>query len=84
MKDIQLYFVVIFLSHFFLIFPWFLRMVMYANEFETKERRKLTKLKINCRNFIIYCTFQKHANSEVQKPTDSYVFRCCQSSKRIS
>ena len=45
MKDIQLYFVVIFLSHFFFIFPLFLRMVMYTNEFETKKKRKLTKIK---------------------------------------
>ena len=28
----------------------------------------------------IYCTFHKHANSEVQKPTDDCVFHCCQSS----
>ena len=27
-----------------------------------------------------YCTFHKHANSEVQKPTDDCVFRCRQSS----
>ena len=29
---------------------------------------------------IAYCAFHKHANSEVQKPTDDCVFRCCQSS----
>lgn len=45
MKDIQLYVVVIFLSHLFFIFPLFLHMVMYANEFETKKKRKLTKIK---------------------------------------
>ena len=28
----------------------------------------------------IYCTFQKHTKSNVQKPTDVCVFRCCQSS----
>ena len=33
------------------------------------------------RNFVIkrsegYCAFHKHANSEVQKPTDHCVFRC--------
>ena len=28
--------------------------------------------------FIYYCAFHKHANSEVQKPTDDCVFRCCQ------
>jgi len=27
-----------------------------------------------------YCAFHKHANSEVQKPTDVCIFRCCQSS----
>ena len=27
-----------------------------------------------------YCSFHKHANSEVQKPTDDCIFRCCQSS----
>ena len=26
-----------------------------------------------------YCSFHKHVNSEVQKPTDVYFFRCCQS-----
>ena len=30
------------------------------------------------------CAFQKHANYEIQKPTDDYVFRCRQSSKRTS
>ena len=34
-----------FLSHLFFIFPLFLRMVMYANEFETKKKRKLIKIK---------------------------------------
>ena len=29
---------------------------------------------------LVYYTFQKHANSEVQKPTDVCVFRCRQSS----
>ena len=55
MKDIQIYVVVIFLSQLFFIFPLFLRMVMYANEFETREKRKLTKIKNNysCRKFYI-------------------------------
>ena len=30
--------------------------------------------------FIHYCAFHKHANSEVQKPTDDCVFCCRQSS----
>ena len=33
---------------------------------------------------IHYCAFHKHANSEVQKPTDDCVFRCRQSSLRTS
>ena len=31
-------------------------------------------------NVTDYCAFHKHANFEVQKPTDDCVFRCCQSS----
>ena len=34
--------------------------------------------------FWYYCTFQKHMNSEVQKPTDIYIFRCPQSSEWTS
>ena len=41
MKDIQIYVVVIFLSRLFFIFPLFLHMIMYANEFETKGKRLL-------------------------------------------
>ena len=37
--------VVNFLSQLIFIFPLFLRMVMCANEFETKEKQKLTKIK---------------------------------------
>ena len=33
---------------------------------------------------VNYCAFQKHANYEIQKPTDDYVFRCRQSSQRTS
>ena len=29
---------------------------------------------------MYYCAFHKHANSQVQKPTDDCVFRCRQSS----
>ena len=43
--DIQIYVVVNFLSHLFFIFPSFLGMVMYTNEFGKKEKRKLTKIK---------------------------------------
>ena len=38
MKDIQIYVVVSFLSHLFFILPLFLHVVMYATEFETKEK----------------------------------------------
>ena len=41
MKDIQIYVVVIFLSRLVFIFPLFLHMIMYANEFETKGKRLL-------------------------------------------
>ena len=46
----------------------------YRNKGKTKEMFK----------FIAHCAFQKHANSEVQKPTDVCVFRCRQSFKRTS
>ena len=32
------------------------------------------------RGMDIYCAFHKHANSEVQKPTDDCAFCCRQSS----
>ena len=31
-----------------------------------------------------YCSFHKHVNSGVQKPTDVCFFRCCQSSEQTS
>ena len=34
--------------------------------------------------FVAQRAFQKHADSEVQKPTDVCVFRCCRSFKRSS
>ena len=37
-----------FLFQLIFVFPLFLGMVMYANEFETKEKQKLTEIKINC------------------------------------
>ena len=37
--------VVNFLSQLIFIFPLFLDIVMYLNEFETKEKQKLTKIK---------------------------------------
>ena len=41
--------VVNFLSQVIFIFPLFLGMVIYANEFETKEKQKLPEIKkINC------------------------------------
>ena len=41
----NVYVVVNFLSQLIFIFVLFWGMVMYANEFETKERQKLTKIK---------------------------------------
>ena len=38
-----MYVVVIFLFQLVLSFPLFLGMVVYANEFKTKEKQKLTK-----------------------------------------
>ena len=37
--------VVIFLFQLIFIFPLFLGMVMYANDFETKKKQKLTEIK---------------------------------------
>ena len=42
---ICMYVVVNFLSQVIFIFPLFLGMVIYANEFETKEKQKLPELK---------------------------------------
>ena len=39
------YVVVNFLFQLIFIFPLFLGMVMYANEFKTKEKQKLTEIK---------------------------------------
>ena len=41
----SVYVVVNFLSQLIFIFPLFLGMVMYANEFKTKKKQKLTKIK---------------------------------------
>ena len=42
---VHVYVVVNFFFFFFFIFPLFLGMVMYANEFKTKENQKLTEIK---------------------------------------
>ena len=39
---------IIFLTRLILIFLFFLVMTMYANEFQTKEKQKLTEKKIKC------------------------------------
>ena len=41
----NIYVVVNFLFQLIFIFPLFLGMVMYANEFKTKEKQKLTEIK---------------------------------------
>ena len=57
-------------------------------EFETRSTIKFSCFKVDkdfgnigvYLRFIYYYAFHKHANSEVQKPTDYCVFRCRQSS----
>ena len=44
-KYINIYIVVNFLSQVIFIFPLFWGMVVYANEFETKEKQKLPEIK---------------------------------------
>ena len=44
-EGINIYVVVNFLSQLIFIFPLFWGMVMYANEFKTKEKQKLTGIK---------------------------------------
>ena len=68
---------------FFHCFCVWLCMLMNLKQGKNENWLKL-KIIIAAENFIIFYTFQKHANSEVQKPTDSCVFRCCQSSKQTS
>ena len=41
----EVYVAVNFLFQLIFVFPLFLGMVMYANEFETKEKQKLTEIK---------------------------------------
>ena len=55
-------------------------------EFETRSTTKFSCFKVDkdfgnigvYPRFIYYCAFDKHANSEVPKPTDDCVFRCRQ------
>ena len=44
-KSVNVYVVVNFLFQLIFIFPLFWGMVMYANEFKTKEKQKLTEIK---------------------------------------
>ena len=45
-KDLNIVYVVVnFLFQLIFIFPLFWGMVMYANEFKTKEKQKLTEIK---------------------------------------
>ena len=44
-RSLNVLVVVNFLSQLIFIFPLSLGMVMYANEFEAKEKQKLTKIK---------------------------------------
>ena len=55
LKVANVYVVVNFLSQLIFIFLLFWGMVMYANEFETKEKQKLTKIKkINCNMYTVF------------------------------
>ena len=50
-----MYVVVNFLSQLIFIFLLFWGIVMYANEFKTKEKQKLTKIKkINCNMYTVF------------------------------
>ena len=44
-RNVHVYVAVNFLFQLIFVFPLFLGMVMYANEFETKEKQKLTEIK---------------------------------------
>ena len=48
----SVYFVVNFLSQLIFIFPLLLGMVMYANDFETKEKQKLTAT-YTCQDYLL-------------------------------
>ena len=51
-----------------------------AQQHNSSSKNDLTKWRQKHLGNLIYCAFHKHANSEVQKPTDDCVFRCRQSS----
>ena len=58
------YVAVNFLFQLIFVFPLFLGMVMYANEFETKEKQKLTEIKnklqhIHSRSTVSICLLQR-------------------------
>ena len=55
-----------------------MRKILKLNIFHLVE--KIVRFHVDCGPQIRVALSLKHANSEVQKPTDDCVFRCCQSS----
>ena len=49
----EIYVAVNFLFQLIFVFPLFLGMVMYANEFETKEKQKLTEIKNKLQHIFV-------------------------------
>ena len=63
-RDIE-YVAVNFLFQLIFVFPLFLGMVMHANEFETKEKQKLTE--INCNKYTIFPSYKdSHFQNEAK------------------
>ena len=75
----MVYVAVNFLFQLIFVFPLFLGMVMYANEFETKEKQKLTEIKNKLQHvywfsvFLEFSTFfklgRRHWGQCTQLPT---------------
>ena len=51
---LYIYVAVNFLFQLIFVFPLFVGMVMHANEFETKEKQKLTEIKNKLQHIYIY------------------------------
>ena len=56
-SNTHVYVVVNFLFQLIFIFPLFLGMVMYAKQFKTKEKQKLTEIKINYNIYTVHKSF---------------------------
>ena len=55
------------------------RLINSSQSLERDRRPSFPASRCVYLRFIYYCAFDKHANSEVPKPTDDCVFRCRQS-----